>query len=154
MIDPTQFTQYIIRPALKEIGLHSDAAAELLLGTALQESNLRYLKQLGGGPALGVFQMEPATHDDIWNNFLVYKPELGSKINALVCHNRSSEKMIWNLYYAAAMCRVHYYRVSDPLPGQGDYEGQAAYYKEYYNTPAGAATEEEYLENWHKHLAR
>jgi len=153
MIDPNQFTIHIIRPALEAIDLYSDAAAELVLGTALQESNLRYLVQLGSGPAKGFFQMEPATHDDIWTNFLAYKPELASKVNALVCHNRSPEKLIWNLHYAAAMCRVHYYRVKSALPEQGDYEGHANYWKTYYNTIHGAGTEEEYLENWHKYLS-
>jgi len=152
MLDVTQFSTYVIRPALESIGLYSDAAAELLLGTALQESNLRYLKQIGGGPALGLYQVEPATHDDIWTNFLAYRPELGTKVNALVCHNRSPEKMIWNLHYATAIARIVYVRDSEPLPEQGDYEGQAHTWKRVFNTYLGAGTEEEYLENWHKHL--
>ena len=151
MLDPGQFTQHIIRPALEAIDLYSKAAAELLLGTAIQESRLTYLVQLGDGPALGLFQMEPATHDDIWANFLVYKPELGLKVNALTCHNRSSEKLIWNLHYAAVMCRVHYYRVSEALPEASDISRQAEYWKQHYNTPLGAGTEEEYMANWHKY---
>ena len=34
------------------------AAENLLLGTALVESGLHYLHQLGGGPALGIYQIE------------------------------------------------------------------------------------------------
>ena len=95
--------------------------------------------------------MEPVTHDDIWANFLTYKTELALKINAFVAYKREPEKLIWNLYYAAAMCRVHYYRVSEALPEQGDIEAQAVYYKKYYNTIAGAGTEQEYLKNWHEY---
>ena len=68
MLDIPQFRANIIRPVLLVIGGESRAAENLILGTALQESNLRYLRQLGDGPARGVYQMEPATHDDIWDN--------------------------------------------------------------------------------------
>lgn len=147
MIDVKQFRDIIVVPALKEIGLHSDAAVELVLGTAIQESRLQYLKQLGNGPALGVFQMEPATHNDIWQNYLKYKADLAVKVGRLA-HTIAPHALATDLLYAAAMCRVHYLRVPAALPPQGDYEAQAAYWKEFYNTHLGAGTEEEYLENW------
>lgn len=147
MLDVVQFKKYVIQPALKAIGSYSPAAEELVLGTALQESRLQYLRQLGNGPARGVFQMEPATHDDIWKNYLKYKPDLAADVMALA-HVRHSESLTTDLLYAAAMCRIHYLRAPAALPEQGDYEGQAAYWKEYYNTYLGAGTEEEYLENW------
>jgi hypothetical protein len=151
-LDLRQFKDLIIIPALQVIELHSDAAVELVLGTCIQESHLQYLKQLGGGPAVGVIQMEPNTHEDIWDNYLAYQSELSGKVLSLAApnggvHPRSNE-LIGNLWYACAMCRIHYRRVSDPLPGQGEYEDQAAYWKEFYNTPMGSGTEEEYLENW------
>jgi hypothetical protein len=151
MLDIPQFRQYILQPALKEIGLYSLAAEELLLGTALQESRLTYLKQLGGGPAVGVFQMEPATHDDIYDNYLEYNSRLKEQVQYLAIES-SSQEMVGNLFYAAAMCRVHYYRVSEALPDAGDTVTQAAYWKEYYNTPLGAGTAEEYLANWNKYV--
>lgn len=47
----------------------SSSAVNLLLGTAAQESAFgTYLRQIGGGPARGVFQMAPATAKDIWEN--------------------------------------------------------------------------------------
>lgn len=147
MIDIKQFMELVIVPALQSIGFDSPPARELLLGTALQESRLRYLKQLGKGPAMGVFQMEPATHDDIWTNYLSYKPDLASKV-AMLAHRRFANSMATDLLYAAAMCRIHYLRVPEALPAAGDTPGQAAYWKEYYNTYLGAGTEDEYLENW------
>ena len=152
MLDPAQFTKHIIRPALEAIDLYSEAAAELLLGTAIQESRLTYLKQIGGGPALGVFQMEPATEDDIWENFILYRGALDQKVLGLmVTKHALGDGLIWNLYYAAAMCRIHYYRVSEALPAAGDISRQAEYWKAHYNTPLGAGTEAEYIENWHKY---
>lgn len=137
----------IIHPALEALQLNSQAARELLLGTAIQESNLTYLEQLGGGPALGLFQMEPATHDDIWYNYLAYRGELAQRVPGGVV-GRQAIEMVGNLWYAAAMCRIHYYRAPDPLPEAGDLEGQAAYWKKYYNTVQGAGTVEHYIRNW------
>jgi len=151
MLDIHQFRELVIVPALEAIDARSLAAEELLLGTALQESGLMYLKQIGGGPALGLFQMESITHDDIWLNYLAYRPILSEKMTALE-PSQAARALVTNLLYAAAMCRVHYLRVTSPLPEAGDYEAHAAYWKKYYNTPAGAGTAEEYLTNWKAHV--
>jgi len=149
MINTIHFGQLVIRPALEAIGLYSPEAEQLLLGTALQESRLTYLKQLGTGPALGLFQMEPATHKDIWTNYLRYEPKLSQKV-AQLAHFVAAESMATDLLYAAAMCRIHYRRVSAPLPAFGDVYGQACYWKEYYNTYQGAGTAREYMEAWER----
>lgn len=52
--------------------------------------------------------------------------------------------------YAAMMCRIHYRRVSEPLPAAGDLPAQAAYWKKWYNTELGAGTEAEYIEHWNQ----
>jgi hypothetical protein len=155
MIHVPHFVNYVITPVLKALDLDSIAARQLLLGTALQESNLQYLHQLGTGPAVGVFQMEPRTHDDIWENYLSYKPDLAKKVRGLGPRHSTAEmspvaadEMHGNMYYAAAMCRAHYLRVPAALPAPGDLDGQAAYWKEHYNTFLGAGTEEEYIENY------
>lgn len=137
-MDKKQFKEYIIRPTLKEIGLHSLAAENLLLGTALVESNLEYVQQLGGGPAIGVYQMEPATHRDIWNNYLRHRPDLANCVNDFL--SPSYDKLYQlrgNLHYATAMARVHYLRVPKALPLADDAEGLAQYHKDYYNTHLG-----------------
>jgi hypothetical protein len=149
-LDRKQFRELIIKPALEGLQLDSKAAQELLLGTAIQESGLKYLHQLGNGPALGVFQMEPATHDDIWENYLAYRPTLAQKIPGTggSAIRRRAQELVGNLWYAAGMCRVHYLRAPDPLPEAGDLEGQAAYWKKFYNTVQGAGTVEHYIRNW------
>jgi len=149
MINLPQFIKYVIQPTLAHLELGGRAAEELLLGTAIQESRLTYLHQLGAGPAEGVFQMEPATYRDIWTNYLAYKQDLAKKVNELSLLGPGSiDQICGNMYYAAAMCRVHYLRVPKALPEAGDLEGQADYWKEYYNTFLGAGTVEEYIENY------
>ncbi len=146
MIDREQFIDLIIEPTLEDLGLYSTAAVELVLGTALQESRLTYIKQLGVGPALGVCQMEPRTHDDIWDNFLAYREKLKQLTSEI--GGPDAVEMIWNLRYSVAMCRLHYRRVRFALPQAGDLKGQASYWKAHYNTDLGRGTTEEYISNW------
>lgn len=140
-----QLRTEIIRPALVAVGLYSKPAEDLVFGTACVESNCgEYLRQING-PALGVFQMEPATHDDIYKNFLKYKQDLKARVMKLSAPGLSAaENLKSNLMYAAAMCRIHYLRVSQPIPE--DLQGQAEYWKKYYNTAKGKGSVEKYLD--------
>lgn len=154
-IDIGQLRDVVVRPTLKLLGLWSPAAEELVIGTILQESGGgHWLHQLGSGPAVGICQMEPTTHDDLWNNFLRFRPELAAKVKSLMIGAVADvDEMAGNLYYAVAMCRVHYLRVKDPLPPVGDVTAQAAYYKAHYNTGLGAATTAQYIANWYRAFA-
>jgi hypothetical protein len=150
-ISADHLRQLVIRPACEAIDLWSPAAEELLLGTACQESKCgTFLKQLGSGPALGIFQMEPATYWDIWDNFIRHRQPLLDAMSEKFGAACDPEDMIFNLRYAAAMARIHYYRVKDPLPAAGDLVAQAAYWKRFYNTPKGAGTEAEYIANYRR----
>jgi len=144
MINGQHLREYIIRPTLEQIGLWSESAENLLMGTAAQESKQGfYLRQLKGGPAVGIFQMEPATHDDIWEHFLEYQPRLSEKIQTLTPFVEA-EQMVGNLNYAAAMARMQYYRRPEPLPMANDVAALAHYWKQHYNTRLGKGTEKEF----------
>ena len=144
----------LVNDTLQEINLYSDDASNLILGTISQESAYGfYRKQLGGGPALGICQMEPNTFNDIVFNFLHYKVDLANLI-LMVCGLTSfhADDLVTNDKLAVSMCRVHYLRVKAKIPS--DLPGYAAYYKKYYNTPLGAATEEEFIENYNKYVLK
>ena len=79
----SEIKHQIIAPTLKEIGLYSDTALNLVTGTGLVESGFRVTVQIGGGPALGWFQMEPVTYHDIWENYLRYRPDLAVAVKGL-----------------------------------------------------------------------
>ncbi|MGE0289644.1 MAG: hypothetical protein AB7I42_25850 [Bradyrhizobium sp.] len=163
-LDLDQLREWVIRPVLAHLGSTSRALEQLLLGTAIQESRGQYLKQLKGGPAVGLYQMEPATHDDIWRNYLAYHQALATRVRMLdlqMWYENSAEEMAGNLYYATAMCAVHYLRRASikytrgdirearwPLPPADDIAAQARYYKRWYNTPQGRGSEAEYVQNW------
>ena len=128
------------------MGMWSEAAGELVLGTAIVESNLTYLKQHGEGPALGLWQVEPATHEDLYANYLNFRPEMMSSLMELRSPALNmNENLATNLMYGAAVCRLCYYRKPDPLPEAGDVEGQGAFWKKHYNTPLGAGTVPKYV---------
>ena len=138
---------------LAKLGLGGAATEELLLGTAVQESlNFQYRRQIGGGPARGYFQMEPSTHDDIWDNYLKYRQKLSNDVLSFLS-SKSANKIMeleTNDKYAAAMARIHYLRVAAPLPKAGDIIAQANYWKQHYNTPLGKGLPHEYIEKWNK----
>lgn len=154
MINTQQFRDLVIGPTLIYLKLYSVDAEKLLLGTAAHESRLSFLKQHPTGPALGVYQMETATHDDIWNNFLLYKPLLAEKVR-LLAGPRSVDngvveaiEMIGNMYYATAMARIHYFRKREPLPDSNNIELMGKYWKQHYNTPLGAGTVDQFIKHY------
>ncbi|MEQ8443111.1 MAG: hypothetical protein RIM33_14240 [Alphaproteobacteria bacterium] len=146
MFDTNQLVAHIIRPTLERADLYSKSAENLVLGTALAESRGgTYLKQLGSGPALGIYQMEPATHKDIYENFLSYRGSLRARAEQfLYPADDALTQLKTNLAYATVMCRIHYYRVPKALPDAADIDGLGAYWKDYYNTAEGAGTAEKF----------
>ena len=154
MINPNQLLVGVIRPTLillqSGLGTASqENAEEILLGTGMQESHLGDYIAQRGGPALGVWQMEPATANDIWINYLAFRSPTMQAVSRLMVQGQDRVAQLQgNLYYACAMARLRYARAPGALPAAGDLEGQAAYYVKNYNA-GGAATVEEYIDNWH-----
>ena len=149
MIDPIEFRNEVISPALDFIGLNSDSAQQLLLGTAVQESRLKYFKQING-PARSFYQLEPATVMDITQNYLVRKYELKDKVEKIRWGIHLETELMNNLFYATIMARLVYYRVPEPLPDT--LHGMASYWKRHYNTHRGKGTEEEFIKNYERYV--
>jgi len=153
-----QLKDLVVKPVLKGLGMYSVAAEQLVIGTICQESRGVYLKQLGGGPALGICQMEPNTHKDIWLNYLKYQRDIVKDLSGLISGAAEDvcavagypdhDELISNLKYAIAMCRVHYWRKPNALPKANDINGLASYWKQFYNTVKGAGKAEEFVNNF------
>jgi hypothetical protein len=139
---------------LHQMGLHSLAAVNLILGTVAKESDFgTYLRQLGGGPARGGIQMEPATERDIWDRYLVYRPHLQKAVHRASGVSGPDESALeLNLAYQIAMCRIHYLRVPEYFPDPNDVWGLARYWKRFYNTRRGAGTENEFVHAYRKYI--
>ncbi len=148
MVSKTQL-RGLIRSVLKSVDLYSEDAVELLMMTAATESKLgTYIKQVNG-PALGIFQMEPRTEDDLWENYLRYKGGLDVTIDVYATYLKG--ELEWNMGYAIVMARIHYLRVKEKLPDSGDKEAMARYYKKYWNTPKGKATVEKAIKDYERY---
>lgn len=132
----------LIRETLKEVDLFSDDAVELLMLTAAVETDLGYYIKQISGPGLGIFQTEPATHDDIVIRWLEvntqrrrnFRDKIHDKMNNfVVCF--SHHELVYNLKYAIVIARLKYYMDPTPIPS-GPLE-LARYWKRIYNTEVG-----------------
>lgn len=159
-LDPRQLLVHVVRPALAALGLPGGILAEkLVMGTAAQESGFRYLHQLGKGPALSLWQIEPNTVTDTLDR-LPTQPLLRLRDLLGWAQFRPRDinaALVGNLYLGAAMCRLVYYMkpfqwVLLPLPepdtSDEDVNWCAATWKAHYNTPSGAGTESQFIRNW------
>lgn len=152
---PGQFRELVIRPTLERLGMAGLAAEQLLLGTALAESELRYIYQVPAGPALGFYQMEPATHKDLWVNYLPRKPKIRERLMvvryaAVQCDD---DALLTDMAYMTAMARINYWRKPDPLPPAGDVLAMARYWKRLHNTHEGKGTIEGFVERAGAYIA-
>lgn len=144
MISPIDLRRYVLEPVLEHMGerVNSEAAIRLLLGTAAIESNLgAHLRQIGEGPAVGIYQVERPTYDWTLQTVARRWPDL---------HRRATEfclpvgirddflEMAGNLYWATAIARLVYWWRPAPLPEATDAVGMANYWKANYNTALGA----------------
>lgn len=162
---PEHVLEMVVRPALAAVSAGAErdcatiAAEQLMMGTAAQESRdftcLRQLAHADGrrGPALGLFQMEPATYVDRWQNYIDYHPKLRRVLMSLAGGSANAlyppvQALAYDLRFAAAMTRVHYLSVPKPLPQAGDVMGFARYWNDHYNRNPNAGTPEEFMAAW------
>lgn len=146
-----QLLGHIIKPTLKYMGGNYDSlnARMLLLATAAIESNCGHKIVQEGGPALGVWQMEPDTENDIFANcdalmdkyFLV-------KVNRLAVGIPYENDLTVCPMYACVMARLKYSMDRDALPHHSDKYAIYVYYKRIFNTPKGASTWDKFRIAW------
>ena len=140
----TQQFRELIQDVLTEVNLWSKSAENLLLGTAAQESRFgTYLRQLGRGPALGAFQIEPETFADLKARYHTKYPW---------AENYEFEQLRWDLKASILFCRLKYLSVKEPLPDANNVQALARYWKKYYNTYLGKGTPEEFILNYQKYV--
>lgn len=150
MLIASQLSELIIKPTLINLLMFSDDAIALLLFTCAVESNGgSYLKQIKG-PALGIYQMEPTTYNDIWQNYIKNKQTLMTILssNFNIYTMPDEERLIYDLRFATIMTRIHYARVFEPLPANANVYHMWEYYKAHYNFLHGQATQEESIEKY------
>lgn len=146
---------------------YGDAVGRLLMGTAATESFLRARRQgrfdfSSDRGAWGLWQTEQGSVSD-GVKMLVARPELRESVGRFLFGDWGDPTLegllqmgtpaLLRLIHcsdrvAVAFARLHYFRVSDPVPEF--LEDQAVYYKKHYNTVAGKGTPEKYIADWHR----
>lgn len=142
-LNPDQFRR-LIEQVLHDTdpALADPVAVRLLLGTAAVESQFgTYLRQVHG-PALGVFQMEPATFDWLQVKYGLQYP---------IIADREASELEWDLRLAIIMARLRYRAVPKPLPAD-NVTALADYWKEHYNTKLGAGTVEQFMDRFTRYV--
>ena len=135
----------IIEKTLKKVnGLYSKEAVDLIYETGNTESRYIALEQMGGGPALGYFQCEPATMHDCIDNYIKYRPDLDKALDSLGFLRDDPEfSLKTNIAVQVFFCRIKYRRDKDPIPAS--LSERASYWKKVYNTEGGKGTVEHYI---------
>lgn len=126
---------------LKEWDMYSESAVELLAMICAHESlGGKHRRQIGGGPALGVFQIEPLTHDSVWDN-----SDTIHKRAAKYGIKRDLSQLEHNDKYSVFVARHYLAMDRNPLPKNP--QAMAEYCKSYWNR-TGKATAEKYLADY------
>ncbi|GAA4649029.1 hypothetical protein GCM10023116_13030 [Kistimonas scapharcae] len=166
-INARHFRQYVVRPTLQEMGMWSEAAENLMMGIAATESHLgEFLKQHNDGPAVGVFQVEPATAADVILRYLDEREDLDDRFQDAfrllddrdldwgdISLDRITEKLVTDLRFSCAVARVRLWMVPEPLPAAHNIPGLARYWKQHYNTAGGKGTAEKFIRDYREMVA-
>jgi hypothetical protein len=148
-INAQQFVTQVAVPTLQGLASeadvpYSETALNLCMGTIAQESLLgTYLVQ-AGGPALGIGQIEPPSLATVIAGL---DAKEAAFLATLATPATPEHNVVANLPYAFAIVRLFYWPIPEPLPAN-TVSGLFGYYKQYYNTPAGAATLAQWQQNW------
>jgi len=152
-MDESQLKDLIER-VLNKIELYSPEASDLVFKTLKVESLLKYVRQIKG-IAVGFGQCEPWVAVDICKNYLKYRPDLMKQVadtaNVKLSYFTLPKEEDWawiletNIAAMISFCRLHYRRIPKPLPKQ-NLDEQWIYYKKYYNTERGKATNDHWMD--------
>jgi hypothetical protein len=152
-----QVRDFVVRPVLTELSLPGGISAEkLVMGTAAQESGFEAIAQIGGGPARGLWQMEPATLEDVFRRtepVLLLRTRRACGLRQIMAPFPGGDLLAGNLFLGAATCRLLYYLRPVMLSENAADEQLAAWWKRWYNTPSGAGTERQFLTNYRRLVA-
>lgn len=147
-MNKSQLTELVIIPTLKEIphGLSCEAvmAAQMVIA---HESFCGQCIAQTKGPALGIIQMEPETHEDVWKHGdSIWKNARKLKLVGVFSKSHPpAKRLIYDLRYNIFMLRQKLFMAPGALPNNA--EDMSIYLKEHWNGD-GKATPEKYYNDF------
>ncbi len=118
---------------------NSENAKDILLATAVVESDLRARYSQYGGNAVGIFQVEYITFKDFWERAIPKSYPKLYKALQKDYPNMDFEILQNDDTLCGIFARLVYARAKTSIPYRKDIYDQAAYYKKHYNTHLGKA---------------
>lgn len=136
--------EFVVKPTLKYLDEWNEAAENLLVGTAVQESGLGF--SLREGRRVGLYHISPAAHRAIWDRYLVQFPTLASRVRGMAGQHTFLEnphgELLTNFKYATAIAWYIYKRTGDYLPAADDIQGLARFWhRHFHSRPSGKTAE-------------
>lgn len=103
--------EQVIKPCLEVLGDFSETGADLLMGTAAQES----IAGPGFCPdrqGLGIYRITIQKHYEVWDKYLIQFPDLASLVRGLASQQQflknPHNELVGNLSYATAIAWMIY----------------------------------------------
>jgi hypothetical protein len=129
-----QLRELIVRPTLQAINLYSSQAEDLLIGTAIIESDLAYLAQVPHSVARGLWMCEQSTYSDLLYRLNLQKARYE---RVLTCLGMDAlpvkyDYLAGNLYASCIFARLKYLDAPGEIPST--LEEQGRYWSRFYQT--------------------
>ena len=154
MLHIGQFRSIVVRPILVLFGELSLVLENLLVGTALTESQLVYLRSYSEGQ--GIFGITEGAYVRLWRDVLLFERTKRENLQSLSVESAgrvedcmpSFGQVEWNLRFACAICFLVYYQSRQFLPEEyNNVKDLAGYYRRFHNFVGGKRTVEEFMFN-------
>lgn len=111
-VDAEHLKERVIQPTLKYLGAWTPAHEQFLLSAVIDAPELGLFSPRNDG--LGIFQITPRQHRDIWDNYLAFNPDLASRVRGLASQRAflsdPDSELQTNLSYCTAIAWLLYDR--------------------------------------------
>ncbi len=111
-VDVEHLKERVIQPTLKYLGAWTPAREQFLLSAVIDAPELGLFSPRNDG--LGIFQITPRQHRDIWDNYLAFNPDLASRVRGLASQRAflsdPDSELQTNLSYCTAIAWLLYDR--------------------------------------------
>lgn len=121
-ISSYEFLQYVIQPTLRQLGVESPVAGQLLLATAHYQSGMG--RQLQSNQGIGVYGISAELHTEVWDRYLALDCDLASQVRGMASQHEFPKaphtELLTNLSYATAIAWMIYLYRGVKIPDADD----------------------------------
>lgn len=148
-IKASDFRAYVLNPAMDALvpaGIPRNPVADALVFATIANESLvgTWLVQSGGGPALGLGQLEPPSETTLWAEMTTAEK---AAVSGMMTPESLLTQLPYNLKLATALVRLFYWHKPFPLAAVVTTNWLWTIYRQFYNTSMGAAQMGAFIDN-------